>query len=102
MPHITRDSEEGKTEEAKTEEGITAEEPAAAEGAGAAAAGDAAAASTEDTGKDAAAAAAESEPEIVPTYETEMKHVSIDHFKNAMGLFVDNFKLSYASTNFSV
>ena len=93
---MNRGSEEGKTEEAKAEEGKT-EEPAATEGAGAAAAGEAAAA-----GDAAAAAAPESEPDIEPTYETEMKHASIDHFKNSMGLFVDNFKLSFATTNFSI
>jgi len=53
---------------------------------------------------DGAAAASESpaEPEIEPTYETEMRHSSVNSFKKANGLFVDNFKLNYATKNFSL
>jgi len=57
---------------------------------------------TEDASKAEGAAAADSTPDPVPTYETEMKHHSVNHFKKSMGLFVDNFKLAYASTNFSL
>jgi len=60
---------------------------------------DAAAATTENA---EGAAAAVSTPDIVPTYETELKHPSINIFKKSMGLFVDNYKLAYASTNFSL
>ena len=54
---------------------------------------------------DASAAAATTEPEVpevVPTYETEMKHANLNQFKKSMGLFVDNYKLNYATTNFSL
>lgn len=83
-------AEEGKTElkKAKTEDDTAAAAPAEGEGEGEGAA--------ETTNPP------ESEPEIVPTYETEMKHASLNHFKNAMGLFVDNFKLNYAAANFSL
>lgn len=51
----------------------------------------------------AAATATEPEvPEIVPTYETEKKHTSVNQFKKSMGLHVDNYKLNYATTNFSL
>ena len=58
--------------------------------------------STVEGGEEGGAAAAEGEPEPVPSYETEKKHASADHFKKSMGLFVDNYKLAYASTNFSL
>lgn len=58
----------------------------------------------EEESKEDAAAASESpaEPEIVPTYETEKRHSSVNAFKKSMGLFVDNFKLNYATKNFSL
>lgn len=58
--------------------------------------------SAAEGGEEGGAAAAEGEPEPVPTYETEKIHASGDHFKKSMGLFVDNYKLAYASTNFSL
>ena len=35
------------------------------------------------------------EPDIVPTYETEMVHKNVSQFKKAMGLFPDNYKINY-------
>ena len=49
-----------------------------------------------------AAAAQSEEPEHVPTYVTEKKHQSVNQFKKSMNLFVDNYKLNYATTNFSL
>ena len=38
------------------------------------------------------------EPEITPTYESEMRYTNLAQFKRKMGLFVDNFKLNYMSS----
>lgn len=66
----------------------------------------AAATSTTEESKEPAAEEAKeaepAEPEIVPTYETEKIHQSINQFKKSMGLFVDNYKLNYATKNFSL
>lgn len=35
------------------------------------------------------------EPDIAPSYETEMVHKSVSQFKKAMGLFPDNYKVNY-------
>jgi len=90
QPHIKLEAEGGEetkaSEEVKTEDAAAASEEV----------------KTEDASKAEGAAAADSTPDPVPTYETEMKHHSVNHFKKSMGLFVDNFKLAYASTNFSL
>ena len=39
--------------------------------------------------------------EIEPTYETELRHANVSQFKKAMGLFVDNYKLNYATAIYS-
>merc|ERR1711998_292212 len=41
-----------------------------------------------------------SEPDIEPTYESEKQHRSVNQFKKSLGLFVDNFKLNYATKEF--
>ena len=58
--------------------------------------------SKQEEGEAEVGAATESEPEHVPTYETEMRHASVSAFKKAMGLHIDNYKLNYATKNFSL
>ena len=43
-----------------------------------------------------------SEPEFVPTYETEKRHENATAFKQAMGYHIDNFKTNYANASFSM
>jgi len=85
QPHIKREAEGGEEVKAAEEE-VKTDAPTAVEGA-------AAADSTP---------AVDSTPDPVPTYETELKHQTVNHFKKSMGLFVDNYKLAYATTNFSL
>lgn len=46
--------------------------------------------------------ATDAEPEHVPTYETEKRHISVNAFKKSCGLFIDNYKLNFATKTFSL
>ena len=39
--------------------------------------------------------------EIEPTYETEVRHESIDQFKKELGFYEDLYKQRYRTTNYS-
>ena len=69
--HIKRDVEGDAGEEVKEEEAKQAEESETAE------------------------------EESVPTYETEKRYKTFNQFKMSMGLFVDNYKLNYVTSNFA-
>ena len=56
----------------------------------------------EKKGEDEQPSATETtEEEIVPTYETELRHPSVAQFKMSMSLFADNYKLNFASNKFN-
>lgn len=42
----------------------------------------------------------EVEAKHIPVYETEKRHQTVNQFKKSFGLFVDNYKLNYATTEF--
>ena len=40
------------------------------------------------------------EADPVPAYETEKRHQTVNQFKKSFGLFMDSYKLNYATTEF--
>ena len=53
---------------------------------------------TKESNEAAAAQSENQEPEVIPTYETQLEHGSLNAFKKSVGLFADNFLLNFTTT----